>query len=367
MGRKDTDNISLVVNNGNMSKLPKIIVVLGPTASGKTDLGLDLAKKFNGEIINADSRQVYKEMDIGTAKPAGEWQPLLTSLACPPLEGKGEGRRVGDSSVAMLSQNDGRWISEQVGNDKLKAYVVDGVPHYLMDMVMPNEEFTLADFKEQAEEIIKDILSRGKLPIIVGGTGLYVWSLVDNLEMPKVAPDNKLRAELEKKSLPELVEMLEKEDPESAQVIDLKNPRRVLRALEVSLSSGESFKNQQKKGQPLYDALQIGINWPREVLYDRINKRVDKQMEDGLLEETTQLAKKYDWNLPSMSGIGYKQMGYFLRGEMGLPEAIEVLKRDTRRYAKRQITWFKRDKRINWINGLDITEAEKLTRKFLQK
>lgn len=358
MDRKDTDNISLVVNNGNMPKLPKIIVVLGPTASGKTDLGLDLSKKFNGEIINADSRQVYKEMDIGTAKPAGKWSAVKDP-----------------SAVLQDGKTNG-------GNDKTSVFVVDGVLHYLMDAVMPNEEFTLADFKERAEEIIKDILSRGKLPIIVGGTGLYVWSLVDNLEMPKVAPDNKLRAELEKKSLPELVEMLEKEDPESAQVIDLKNQRRVLRALEVALSSGKSFKKQQKKGQPLYDALQIGINWPREVLYDRINKRVDKQMEDGLLEETKKLVNKYShpllappqaggeatvWNLPSMSGIGYKQMGYFLRGEMSLPEAIEVLKRDTRRYAKRQITWFKRDKRINWINGLDIPEIEKLAKKFLQK
>lgn len=369
------------------SKLPKIVVVLGPTASGKTDLGLELAKKFNGEIINADSRQVYKEMNIGTAKPMGEWQPPLT----PPWKV--------EKAVASLSQNDKNQIPAFAGmtkktQDDNKVYIVEEVPHYLMDVINPDEEFTLADFKLQAQIAIKDILSRGKLPIIVGGTGLYIWSLVDNLEIPKTVPNKKLRAELEKKSLDELVEMLKKEDPESAATIDLKNPRRVLRALEVALSSGESFKAQQKKGESLYNVLQIGINMPREILYERINKRVDKQMEDGLLEETKQLVEKYShsplalhlegegfsfhdnkldprlrgddklvWDLPSMSGIGYRQMGYFLRDEMTLPEAVEILKRDTRHYAKRQITWFKRDKRINWVDNLRA--AEKLVKKFI--
>ena len=303
-----------------VSKLPKILVILGPTASGKTDLSLALAKKFDGEVVNADSRQVYQEMDIGTAKPAGEW-------------GGGQ-------------------------------YMVAGVAHHLMDIVSPDTEFTLANFKERAQLAVADILERGKLPIVVGGTGLYIWSLVDNLEIPSVAPDIKLRAQLEEKSLEELVEMLKKIDPESAEIIDIQNSRRVLRALEVAFATGESFVGQQKKGRPFYNVLQIGVSWPRAVLYDRINDRVDQQIASGLLDETIDLAKKYSWSLPSMSGIGYRQLGYFLRGEMSLSEVVEILKRDTRRYAKRQETWFKRDKRICWIDGADQARAEKLINKF---
>ncbi len=302
--------------------LPKIIVILGPTASGKTDLGLALAKKFNGEIVSADSRQVYKKMNIGTAKPAGEWV-------------KG-------------------------------AYIVDGISHYLMDIIDPGESFSLADYKERAMDAIKDILSRKKLPIIVGGTGLYVRALVDNLDMPKVAPSKKLRKELAKKTLPELAAMLLKIDPATAKKIDLKNPRRVLRALEVFILSGESFLTQSTKSNPVFDVLEIGIDWPREELYARIDARVDKQMEDGLLEETEMLVKKkYNWDLPSMSGIGYKQMGFYLRGEATLAEAVAILKRDTRRYAKRQMTWFGSDKKIKWIKNSNFKSTPGLVKKFL--
>jgi len=334
-----------------MGQLPKIIVILGPTASGKTEWGIKVAKKFNGEIISADSRQVYKGMDIGTAKPDGVKSSKLKVI-------KSGERNVGCGlqplpPTPLLAEGDNT------------IYVVDGVPHHLMDIVEPDEEFTLADFKQRAMVVIDDILKRGRLPIVVGGTGLYIQALVDNLDIPKVAPNLKLRADLEKKSLSELVEMLKNIDPESAQKIDLHNPRRVLRALEVALDSGESFARQQKKGPDLYDALQIGISLPREELYSRINARVDKQMADGLLEETKKLAKKFDWRLPSMSGIGYKQIGYFLRGEMSLVAAIEILKRDTRHYAKRQMTWFKRDKLINWIN--DEIQVEELVKFFLDK
>ncbi len=304
------------------AKLPKILIILGPTASGKTDLGLALAKRFNGEIINADSRQVYQEMNIGTAKPTGKW----------------------------IDDN----------------YLVEGVPHHLMDIITPNEEFTLSDFKTRAEAAINSILQHGKLPIIVGGTGLYVWALVDNLQIPAVAPNMELRQKLERKPLAELVEMLQKIDPESAATVDLQNPRRVLRALEVALGSGESFAVQQKKGPALYNILQIGIDLPRELLYARINDRVDKQMSDGLLNEATKLSQKYSWDLPSMSSIGYRQMGYYLRGEMKLLEAVEILKRDTRHYAKRQQTWFKRDARIHWIKNGDVVAASKTVKKFLK-
>lgn len=304
--------------------LPKIIVILGSTASGKTDLGLALAKKFDGEIVSADSRQVYKKMNIGTAKPAGEWNK--------------------------------------------KEYTVDGVSHHLMDMVDPGKDFSLADYKDMATQAIKDILNRKKLPIVVGGTGLYIQTLIENLDIPKVEPSKQLRKQLEKKSLPELVKMLEKIDPASAKKIDLKNPRRVLRSLEVFILSGESFFNQRTKSKPMYQTLQIGLDWPREELFKRINARVDKQIVEGLVEETKKLASKYKWKIPSMSGIGYKQIGFYLRGEMSLARAVEMLKRDTRHYAKRQMTWFKRDKNIVWIKNTDyLALAEKLARDFLKK
>lgn len=311
------------------NSLLKIIVIVGPTASGKTALSLELAKEFNGEIINADSRQIYKEMDIGTAKPTNELKVESKKL-----------------------------------KDKKREYIVNGVRHHLMDIVRPDEKFTLAHFKNMAVEKIKDILNRKKIPIMVGGTGLYVRAVVDNLDIPKVAPDTTLRRELEKKNLVELVKQLRNTDPVTAAKIDLKNPRRVIRALEVVLLSEDSFVEQQKKLPPLFNALQIGLEVPREILNERINSRVDEQINDGLVNEVKKLSAKYAWNLPAMSGIGYKQVGYYLRAEMSLLEAIEMIKRDTRRYAKRQMTWFKKDKRIKWVKS--AVEAKKLIKKFLK-
>ena len=293
--------------------MPKIIIILGPTASGKTDLGLALAKKFNGEIVSADSRQIYKQMDIGTAKPD-------------------------------------------------KKY---GIPHHLMDITDPGEDFSLADFKAGAVKAINDIVSRKKLPIVVGGTGLYIQALVDNLDIPKIAPSARLRKELSRKSPAELAALLQKIDPATAGKIDLKNPRRVLRALEVFILSGQSFIDQQIKSQLLFEVLQIGLNPGAPELENRINARVDRQIKDGLVEETKKLAEKYSWDLPSMSGIGYRQIGFYLRGEATLDEAVAILKRDTRRYAKRQMTWFKRDKRIVWIKNTDVALAEKMVKDFL--
>jgi tRNA dimethylallyltransferase len=305
-----------------MKNLPKIIVILGPTASGKTDFGIALAKKFAGEIISADSRQVYKKMDIGTGKPAGKWR---------------EG-----------------------------VYLVEGIPHYIMDIIEPDEEFTVAHFKKLAEEKIVDILRRKKIPIIVGGTGLYIWSVVDNLELPAVVPDLNLRQALEKKNLEEQVAILKDKDPDTAKKIDLKNPRRVLRALEVVLASGQSFVAQKKQAPPAYNALQIGLNWPRAELYMRIEKRIDEQMESGWAEETKKiLAAGFNSQLPSMSGIGYKQLADYLRGVKGLEETIREIKKNTKNYAKRQITWFRRDKRIKWLERDDFAEAEKLVAEFI--
>ena len=305
--------------------LPKIIVIVGPTASGKTDLSLALAKKYNGEIVSADSRQVYKKMDIGTAKPVKDFG-LQTS-----------------------------------------DYIVQGIRHHLMDMVNPDANFSLADFKKAAIEAIHDILQRGKLPIVVGGTGLYIWALVDNLDIPKVQPDSKLRKELEGKSLAELVRLLQEKDPESAHKIDLKNPRRVIRGLEVVLSSGESFVEQQTKSEPIFTALQIGLKISKEELYRRIDERIDRQIADGLVEEVTKLVSEgYSWDLPSMSGIGYKEIGQYFRGEVPLAKAIEILKTNTYKYAKRQLTWFKRDARIQWIGSSDLIAAQELAEEFLK-
>jgi tRNA dimethylallyltransferase len=302
-----------------MSALPKILVIVGPTASSKTALSLELAKKYNGEIVNADSRQIYRGMDIGTAK---------------------------------IEFNDANFMA-------------GGVKHHLIDVAEPNEEFSLAHFKNAAFGAIDDILSRGKLPIIVGGTGLYVQAIVDNLDIPAIAPDLELRAGLEKKDVGELAEMLRQSDPEAYGRIDIKNPRRVIRALEVAMSEKNGLVRKAGKLPSKYDALQIGLTIPREELVKRINERVDEQISRGLVEEVRGLAEKHSWDLTAMSGIGYKQIGYFLKGKMTLPEAIELIKRDTRRYAKRQMTWFKRDKNIRWVS--DAGEADSLVAKFVKK
>ena len=311
-----------------MEKLPKIVVILGPTASGKTNLAISLAKKYNGEIISADSRQIYQKMDVGTAKPEGEWKKF---------RGK-------------------------------KVFVSDSVPYYLVDVADPGNNFTLADFKARALEHIADIISRGKLPFVVGGTGLYLWSILENLDIPQVAPNLKLRRSLEKKSLPELVTLLKETDPDSAEKIDLKNTRRVLRALEVFITTGESFFKQRTKSTPLFDVLKIGLIWPKEKLYARIEQRIDQQMKQGLEAEVQKLLKqKYGPILPSMSSLGYKQIAAYLRGETTLAQAVENFKRDTRRYAKRQMTWFKRDKDVIWLLPEEFKKADKLINDFLKK
>jgi tRNA dimethylallyltransferase len=320
-----------------MSSHSKLIVILGPTASGKTGLSLKLAKKFGGEVVSADSRQIYKGMDIGTGK----------------VEDK------------------------------------KGVRHYLFDVVRPDEEFTLADYKKKAVAAIRDILKRGKVPFLVGGTGLYIQAVVDNLEIPAVPPNKKLRAQFEKelaltphpsplpqgergidsrdreKVIKKWYKKLLKLDPGAAEVVDAKNPRRIIRALEVCLSTGKQFSKLREKGKPLFDVLQIGINLPREKLYDQIDERVEQMIKDGLAGETKKLLKKYSSRLPSMSGIGYKEIGEYLsqkvrksESQKALNEAAQKIKFRTHAYARRQMTWFRRDKRIKWIKNYAGAEKE---------
>lgn len=301
---------------GNSSDKPKILVIVGPTASGKTDLAIKIAQKYKGEIVSADSRQIYRDLNIGTAKP----------------------------TMAEMKK----------------------VKHYLIDIKNPDEEYTVAQYKKDAIAAIKKILRKGKMPILIGGTGLYIKAVVDNLEIPEVKPNPRLRRKLEKelktKGLPHLYEKLIKLDPEAAYIIDRNNPRRVIRALEITLATSKPFSSQRKSGKKLFDALKIGVDSPREKLKARIYKRVDKMIELGLINETKQLLKKYPADLPAFDAIGYRELINYLQGKISLPEAIDLINKNTWHYAKRQMTWFKKDKETIWIKNKG--EAEGLLRDF---
>lgn len=305
-------------------QLPKIVVLVGPTASGKTSWSLQLAEKFRGEVISADSRQIYKKMTIGTAKVPGEW----------------------------------KW------NGLRRTYMVGDIPHHLVDFLDPGKLFTVAEFREKAMKYIQLAESNGHLPIIVGGTGLYVEALIDNFVIPKVTPNKKLRQSLEDKTIEELMTLLIQMDPETAERIDKRNKRRLIRALEVCIFTGEPFSKQRTKGESLLDPLIIGVDVPRDVLYNRIDTRIDEMMKEGLEKEVHALVKqKYSWDLPSMNGIGYKEFREYFEGACTLQEAVDQLKRNTRRLAKKQLTWFRRDKRIQWVDT--YAKAEKLVKRFI--
>jgi len=290
----------------------KLITILGPTASGKSDLAVKLAKKFNGEIISADSRQIYKEMDIGTAKI---------------------------TKKEML-----------------------GIPHYMIDIVKPNQKFTLAQFQKKTIKIIKDIQKRNKLPFLVGGTGLYIQSVVDNLKIPGTKPDEKLRNKLEKLTNQELINKLEKLDPKALKIIDIKNKRRLIRALEICLLTKKPFSEQRKKNKSIFNTLQIGLKLDTKNLEQKIIRRIEKMIENGLIKENKKLLKKYGSKPYSMSGIGYKEIIPYINNEISLEQSKELIKIHTHQYAKRQMTWFKRDKTIEWIEN--YSETEKLINNF---
>ena len=308
--------------------LPKIVAIVGCTASGKTDLAIHLAKAFNGEVICVDSRTIYRGMDIGTAKPTGE----------------------------RVMQ--GTW---QIGDVPL---TVDGVPHWGIDLVDPDADYSIADFKMYAEKKIAEIVKRGKLPILVGGTGLWIDVIVDNLELPEVPPDTALREALETKSTEDLFDQYVQLDPLGGEQIDRFNKRRLIRALEVTLKSGKPFSQMKSRGPSKYDAVKIGLEVEREELRRRIDVRVDKMIAEGLVDEVRKLKEDYEGDLPAMTGIGYRQICFFLNGKANLAAAIEDIKKDTWDYAKRQMTWFRRDMRISWISSTE--QAMDLARKFLE-
>ncbi len=298
------------------AKKPKILVLVGPTASGKTSLGVALAKELDGEIISADSMQIYKYMNIGTAK--------------------------------------------------VTTAEMQGIPHHLVDCVLPNEEYSVAKYKQEALESIQAVLTGGKLPIISGGTGLYINSLTLPWNFQKKEQDEEIRwrliAEAEMLGPEALYERLQVVDQITAQSVHPNNIKRVIRALEIYELTGKPksyFDEETKKQEVPYDFEILGLEWEREILYDRINRRVDQMVENGLIEEAKKLIDRgYDWNLTAMKAIGYKELRPFLEGTSSLEEVITVLKRNSRHYAKRQMTWFRKDNRIKWIKMSETQTLE---------
>jgi tRNA dimethylallyltransferase len=295
-----------------VKKSPKLIVILGPTASGKTELAVKLAKNFNGEIVNADSRQVYKGMDIGTAKPT-----------------KKEMR---------------------------------GVPHHLLDVASPKRKFTVAQYRKLALKAIERIQKKGKIPFLVGGTWFYIRAVVDGLVIPKVPPDWKLRKKLEKKSPQELYEILKKLDPERAKTIEKENKRRLIRAIEICKKIG---KVPPLRFNPLpYPVLMIGIKRAKKELMERIRKRFFEWLKKGLILEVIKLQKMgVSFKRIEEFGMHYREIAKYLRGKISEKEMIENSIKEIQNYAKKQMNWFKKDKRIKWIRN--YKEAKELIKKFL--
>ncbi|CAM3944297.1 tRNA (adenosine(37)-N6)-dimethylallyltransferase MiaA [Bacillus paramycoides] len=290
----------------------KVAVIIGPTAVGKTKLSIDLAKALNGEIISGDSMQIYRTMDIGTAK---------------------------------------------VTTDEM-----DGIPHYMIDIKNPEDSFSVAEFQERVRKYIREITERGKLPIIVGGTGLYIQSVLFDYQFTDEAGDAIYREQMEKLALERGVEYVHKKlqevDPESAERIHANNVRRVIRALEIFHTTGEKKSNQLEKqeNELLYDVSLIGLTMDREMLYDRINLRVDLMVEQGLLEEVKGLHERGVRECQSIQAIGYKEIYDYFENRVSLEEAVSQLKTNSRRYAKRQLTWFRNKMDVAWF---DVTDGEK--------
>ena len=293
-------------------ELVKVIAIIGPTASGKTSLGIQLANQFNGEIISADSMQIYQYMDIGTAKPTSE--------------------------------------------------ELQSAPHHLIDIIPPDLPFNAGMFVEQADKAIKCINQKHKNPIVLGGTSLYIRTLIDGMIGAPEAPSDikkKIQQDIELKGLNYCYQQLKSLDPESASELHGNDISRIVRALEVYLTTGKSIKILQKKHQfrdRRYQPFYVGLDWPRDVLYQRINERVKIMVHQGLIEETEGLLKKgYDKKLPALNSIGYRQAVLYLEGKMTQDEMIADIQQKTRRYAKKQMTWYRKNSEINWLVGNQLS------------
>ena len=285
-----------------------LIVLTGPTAVGKTSLSISLAKAVNGEIISADSMQVYKKMDIGSAK--------------------------------------------------IRPEEMQGVKHYLVDVLEPEEEFHIVKFQQMAKEAMEEIYEKGKIPILVGGTGFYIQAVTRDIDFTEAQQENTYRAELEKLAETEgaeyLHDRLKEVDPASADTIHANNVKRVIRALEFYHQNGtpiSTHNEEQKKQTSPYNLAYFVLNAPRDILYERIDKRVDQMLEEGLVKEVEGLKREgYHRGMVSMQGLGYKEILAYLEGEYPLEEAVRILKRDTRHFAKRQLTWFRRESDVIWVD-----------------
>lgn len=302
-----------------------LIVLTGPTAAGKTELSIALAKKLNGAIISADSMQVYKYMNIGSAK--------------------------------------------------IRPEEMQGVRHYLVDVLDPREEFHVARFQQMAKEALEEIYRNGQLPIVVGGTGFYIQALLKNIDFDESSGELPCRKELEETARREggavLYERLKQVDPESAEAIHPNNVKRVIRALEFYQETGQPISlhnKEQKEKQPPYTYAYFVLNDDRARLYERIDRRVDRMVEQGLVEEVRWLKEHgYDRSLVSMQGLGYKELFPYLDGTCSLEEAVEIIKRDTRHFAKRQITWFKREPDVIWLNQQEFGyDKQKILKRMLE-
>lgn len=292
----------------------KLIVIIGPTASGKTDLSIQLAKKFKGEIVSADSRQVYKGMDLGS----------------------------------------GKITKKEMG----------GIPHYLLDVASPKRRFTVAQYRKAALEAIKNIQKRGKLPFLVGGTAFYIQALIDGVTIPKVKPDWKLRKELKKETKENLFSRLKKLDSRRAKTIDKNNKRRLIRALEIVIKTKRPVPK-TKKNPISSDILMIGIKKPKEKLEERIGKRLKKRLKEGMIIEVKRLRNSgLSWKRLESFGLEYRYIAQYLQNKISKEKMMERIQKESEHFAKRQTTWFKKDKRIYWIKNKK--EAEKLVRKFLR-
>lgn len=292
----------------------KVIIIAGPTASGKTALSIELAKRIGGEIISADSMQIYKDMDIGTAKVTKE--------------------------------------------------EMQGIKHYLVDFVLPTQRYSVSKFKSDAEEAIEEILKKGKIPIIVGGTGLYIDSLIYGIEYPEMEFDEKYREELMKiaeteEGLKTLYSKAKEIDNEAMKIISPNDKKRILRILEIYKATGKNKTENEllsRKNLVKYDYKVFALNMDREILYERINYRVDKMLEQGLVDEVKNLLQKYNKRATAMQAIGYKEVQEYFNKEISYEEMVDKIKQGSRNYAKRQLTWFRKNKEIVWLNSLDNME-----------